>query len=343
MTRWLRTLLPLLLLLTAGCGPGARSPLAAAAPPPPFAAVEGAGHLWQDGAIFDEVGRLLAAPGAHRPLWVEMYEFGRADLRAALLAARDRGADVRLILDPTVDVSRQTAAQLQAAGLAVRFYPVDERRHQIDHVKLLYTEEAALVAGMNWGERSDANHDYGLDTERAADLARLRSIFERDWALAGGDGSAPALPPASGPVVETTPGEEVRSRLLDAIAAARRSIDAEVYTLTDGRVLAALADARRRGVDVRMIVDPNQQVNRRAVDDLLAAGVPVRGYPVPRDALLHAKAGLFDGRTLLLGSANWTLSGLSVNHELDLETSDPVATAGFAARFERDWPASASE
>jgi cardiolipin hydrolase len=332
MTRAVTTLLLLLLLLCAGCE--------AARPTQPAAVAEGAGQLWQDGAIFDEVHRLLEAPGPRQVLWVEMYEFGRHDLEAAMLAARDRGADVRLIVDPTVDVSRQTADQLLASGLPVRFYPVDERHHQIDHVKLLYTDQAALVAGMNWGQHSEANHDYGLRTGGRDDLARLRSIFEHDWALAGGSAGGATAAGTAGPVVETTPGEGVRARLLDAIAGARRSIEAEVYTLTDGRVLSALADAHRRGVDVRMVVDPNQQANRRAVEDLRTADVPVRGYPVPKGALLHAKAGLFDGRALLLGSANWTLSGLSVNHELDLETADPAATAAFAARFERDWAAS---
>jgi phosphatidylserine/phosphatidylglycerophosphate/cardiolipin synthase-like enzyme len=51
---------------------------------------------------------------------------------------------------------------------------------------------------------------------------------------------------------------------------------------------------------------------------------------------LHAKIGLFDGE-LVLGSANWTLSGLGVNHELDIETGDPTAVAAYEARFMADW------
>jgi phosphatidylserine/phosphatidylglycerophosphate/cardiolipin synthase-like enzyme len=45
---------------------------------------------------------------------------------------------------------------------------------------------------------------------------------------------------------------------------------------------------------------------------------------------------LFDGE-LVLGSANWTLSGLGVNHELDIETEDALAVAAYAARFAADW------
>jgi phosphatidylserine/phosphatidylglycerophosphate/cardiolipin synthase-like enzyme len=61
---------------------------------------------------------------------------------------------------------------------------------------------------------------------------------------------------------------------------------------------------------------------------------------VPPGSKLHAKAALFDGRRLLLGSANWSQSGLSVNHELDLQSDDTQAAAAFARRFEQDWSTS---
>jgi phosphatidylserine/phosphatidylglycerophosphate/cardiolipin synthase-like enzyme len=132
----------------------------------------------------------------------------------------------------------------------------------------------------------------------------------------------------------------VRGALLGAIRQARSSVDAEIYTLTDPEVLAALSDAHRRGLQVRVLIDPGQQANLAAYRLLVAAGVEVRRYPVPPGTLLHAKAGLFDNRRLLVGSANWTRSGLSVNHELDLMTQDPQAASAFAHRFEQDWQAS---
>jgi phosphatidylserine/phosphatidylglycerophosphate/cardiolipin synthase-like enzyme len=89
------------------------------------------------------------------------------------------------------------------------------------------------------------------------------------------------------------------------------------------------------------VLDPNQAFNLHAAAMLRAAGVGVRWYPVPRGVLLHAKIGLFD-EELVLGSANWTLSGLGVNHELDMETEDPQAIAAYGSRFESDWNQSAA-
>lgn len=311
--------------------------LAACGPAPPVQSGP-AGRdfrLWQDASIFDCVQQMLSRSGPGQIVWVEMYEFGRADLASDLLAARARGADVRLIVDRTVSVSARTADRLAAAGLAVRSYPVDESRYQIDHVKLLLAGGEALVGGMNWGSASSANHDYALETAVAPVLDRLRSIYDQDWSLAGG--AARPLASTSGPVAETTPGEEVRSALLTAIRQARSSIEGEIYTLTDPEVLAGFSEAHRRGVQVRILIDPSQTSNRQADRLLRAAGVEVQLYPAPAGTLLHAKAALFDGRELLVGSANWTRSGLSVNHELDLITEDSGATAAFASRFEHDW------
>jgi len=331
-----KRLLPLFAILLAGCS---------VSPPPlvpvllPPAGPAEPVRLWQDAAIFGAVTRLVG--GASTRVLVEMYEFGRSDLEDALVAGRRRGLDVRLVYDPSVPQSAKAASRLSRLGVPARSYPLDDRRHQIDHVKLLIADGRALVAGMNWGVASARNHDYGLETWSATEVERLRAIFEQDWSLAGGVPSPLLRAPPGAAIVQTAPGDEVRAALLGLIRGARLEIRAEVFVLTDHEVLAALAAAHRRGVRVRLLLDPRQDVNLPARKLLLDAGVEVRWYPAPPGAKLHAKTALFDGQRLLLGSANWSLSGLSVNHELDVETADPGAVRAYAARFDADWPKSA--
>jgi phosphatidylserine/phosphatidylglycerophosphate/cardiolipin synthase-like enzyme len=289
-------------------------------------------RLWQDAHIFELVGGMIAS--ARSRLLVEMYELGRSDLVRALGEASRRGVSVRVITDPTVGASRSSAAVLDQLGVPERVYPVDDGRHQIDHVKLLIADGEAAVGGMNWGSHSYRNHDFVLETHMPAEIDRLVSVFDQDWSLAGGVPSP--LPAASEEVAQTTPGEEIRTMLESALSHAGRVVLAEVYPLTDSEVIAELAAAHRRGVKVRVLLDPNQSYNYRGFAVLSAAGVEVRWYPIPKGALLHAKIGLFDGE-LVLGSANWTLSGLGVNHELDISTADPRAVAAFAGRFDADW------
>ncbi|HXN77786.1 MAG TPA: phosphatidylserine/phosphatidylglycerophosphate/cardiolipin synthase family protein, partial [Candidatus Dormibacteraeota bacterium] len=271
---------------------------------------------------------------AHARVMVEMYELGRPDIVRELGDATARGVSIRVITDPTVVASRKSAIMLDTLGVPERVYPVDDGRHQIDHVKLLIVDGEAAVGGMNWGAHSARNHDYVLETQVAVDVDRVARIFEQDWSLAGGRPSP--LATISGEVAQTTPGEGIRSMLETALVHAMRRALAEVYTLTDPEVIAELVQAHRRGALVRVLLDPNQAYNFHGYAVLKSGGVEVRWYPIPRGALLHAKIGLFD-RELVLGSANWTLSGLDVNHELDIETGDPAAVAAYETRFAADW------
>jgi cardiolipin synthase A/B len=293
-------------------------------------------QLWQDASIFTLIGHLIAS--SQRRVLVEVYELGRSGLIMSLASRRAAGVDVRVITDPTVAASRRSAQWLDRLGVAERPYPVDDGRHQIDHVKLLIADGEAVVGGMNWGAHSDRNHDYVLETRIPTEIARLVQVFEQDWALAGG--RPRPLDAIAGEIAQTTPGEEIRTMLAAALTAARHLVLAEVFTLTDPEVIADLAAAHARGLDVRVLLDPNQPFNRRGYEVLKASGVEVRWYPIPRGALLHAKIGLFDG-VLILGSANWTLSGLGVNHELDIETQDPHAVAAYGSQFSSDWSRSA--
>jgi phosphatidylserine/phosphatidylglycerophosphate/cardiolipin synthase-like enzyme len=319
-------------LLLSLCLVGCSSP---AHPVPAMAAGSGPAYsvkLWQDASIFQLVGGLVGS--AQQRVLVEMYELGRADILRKLGDAVGRGVSVRVITDPTVGASRKSAAVLDTLGVPQRVYPVDDGRHQIDHVKLLIVDGEAAVGGMNWGKHSDRNHDYVLETRIKVEVDRLVRIFEQDWSLAGGRPSPLAAIAAE--VAQTAPGSEIRSMLEAALVHAVRRVLAEVYTLTDPEVIAQLVEAHRRGAMVRVLLDPNQPYNLHGYGVLRAAGVEARWYPVPRAVLLHAKIGLFDAE-LVLGSANWTLSGLDVNHELDIETRDPAAVADYAARFATDW------
>ena len=288
--------------------------------------------LWQDADIFHLVARLIES--SRTRVMVEMYELGRRDLVSALGAAHARGVEVQVITDPTVNASRRSAVLLDRLQVPERVYPVDDVRHQIDHVKLLIADGGAVVGGMNWGAHSSRNHDYVLETHVPAEIARAVRIFVQDWDLAGGHPAPLAHAPSE--IAQTAPGEEIRAMLDGALGRARVRVLAEVYTFTDPQILAGLAAAHRRGASVRVLLDPNQPYNRHAYAVLSSSGVAVRWYPVPKGALLHAKIGLFDGE-LILGSANWTLSGLGVNHELDIETQDPHAVSAYNSRFDSDW------
>jgi len=94
--------------------------------------------------------------------------------------------------------------------------------------------------------------------------------------------------------------------LVDAIDAARLSIDVAVYSISLNSVRYALIRAHERGVMVRMVMESNN-MDRSDVQYLLEAGVPIIGDN--RAGLMHDKFMVIDRSEVWLGSMNFTDSG----------------------------------
>src|SRR6059058_1331976 len=284
-------------------------------------------------AIVDELGH------ARRSIDIELYEFQRLDLAALLLDAQERGVTVTAIRDPSERSSRNVWAQLEQGGVRVVAFPLE--RLTIDHVKLLIVDGIrAIVGGINWGTHSALNHDVDVLAVGPV-VDNLERVFKQDLALAGEP--TPIPPPAPDrhvQVLVTHPGDGIRAAALAAVAAARHSIDIEMFVLSDRVILDALVAAARRGVSLRALLDPTQPQNATTMALLQAAGAVVRFYVQAGDELLHAKLGIFDRDTVLFGSCNWSFSGFTRNHELDLMVHDVRLARIFLTQLEDDWVAS---
>ncbi|MHB8509034.1 MAG: phospholipase D-like domain-containing protein [Candidatus Dormibacteria bacterium] len=310
--------------------------------PGPLQSARPTAALGADGVGLMTDGSLVATrlrglmENATRSIDAEIYQFDRPDLVAAMVAAADRGVRVRLLMDPTVAVDAATAAAIRAAHGRVWFFPVGPR--QIDHVKLLVVDaREAMFGGMNWGARSYLNHDFEVTVHGPA-VERLERLFSDDLRRSGvtvPSSDAPSTAPGI-PLLATYPDDQVRPVVLRDIEAAKRWIFIEMFAFTDGPVVAALSHAAARGVAVFVLADPTQHPNRRTLRRLAAAGVHCEWYRGGGE-LLHAKAMVADGEVLVVGSANWSKSGFTRNHELDTELRDRGLAATALARMELDW------
>ena len=267
---------------------------------------------------------------------VEMYEFGRGDIRDALIGDQRRGVRVTVIGDPTVTVTAQTRDLLRAAGVTVVDYPV--RPMMIDHVKLLIVDgQVALVGGINWGAQSSSNHDFDVELHGPA-VTNLSAVFQRDLSTAGATANAQTTVDDSAvSVLSTLPRDEIRPVAVSLIDSARRSIDLDLYVLTDATIVNALERAHARGVAIRLLLDPSQRPSDQPAAELSAAGIDVRLYRSSGE-LLHAKVLVTDSQNVLFGSANWSLGGFERNHEIDvaIPSNASVATA-FLSQMNSDW------
>jgi phosphatidylserine/phosphatidylglycerophosphate/cardiolipin synthase-like enzyme len=226
-----------------------------------------------------------------------------------------------------------------------------------DHRKVLIADDArgrltALVTSANPLERESAWSNTALRFSGAAATVLLKSELAvarfSGWhgdssglepaaaADPACDAAAPAsLNPAQVRVQVLTEGA-IRQELLEQLAAAVRgdSIDIAAFKLADRGVLEALLEAARRGVRVRLILDPDEDAtvltpsglpNQPLASELVsrsAGAVHVRWYRTHGERF-HTSLALISGAGrvwLLAGSANFTRRGLE-DYNLDADVA----------------------
>jgi cardiolipin synthase len=208
-----------------------------------------------------------------------------------------------------------------------------------DHVKTTIIDgEVAFAGGMNIGrEYRYVWHDLMMEL-RGPVVGVLSDEFDRAWAHAGLLGDAgyvisrltPKSRPAGGGghpmrVLHTRPGDaEIFRAQRAAIRNSKSYILIQNAYFTDDAMLYELAKARRRGVDVRVILPlvgnhgPINKSNVLAANAMLEHGIRVFIYP----GMSHVKAAVYDGWACL-GSANWDKLSFRTNKELNIATSHP--------------------
>ncbi len=120
--------------------------------------------------------------------------------------------------------------------------------------------------------------------------------------------------------------DDTSKLILDALGTATRSIDIRMFLVTDPSLLDAVIASQRRGVRVRLMLNParrsGEDDNKSSRKMLVAAGIDVRDSS-PAFALTHQKSMVIDDTTGFVESLNW-------------ETRDLTETRDYAVDHPRD-------
>ena len=121
--------------------------------------------------------------------------------------------------------------------------------------------------------------------------------------------------------------------VVDALGLAMKSVLVQAYSFTSAPIARALVDAKKRGVDVLVILDKSQRTERyTSATFLVNEGVPT--YIDPVHKIAHNKVMVIDGETVITGSFNFTKAAESGNAEnLLVITHAPV----LAQRYTANW------
>ncbi|HEX5499779.1 MAG TPA: phospholipase D-like domain-containing protein, partial [Thermomicrobiales bacterium] len=168
------------------------------------------------------------------------------------------------------------------------------------------------------------------------------------WSVRRSPAPAPAPAVTEAPIHPAGPGivglivqpDDGRAPILDEIDAARRTIDLEVYLLSDSQVIAALERAHDRGVAVRVLLEQHPfggaGTTNAVHDRLQKAGIDIR-WSNPAFTFSHIKLFIFDDDAAAIMNLNLTASAFTRNREFAIVTTQPAAVRTAMAIFDADW------
>jgi cardiolipin synthase len=280
--------------------------------------------------------------------------------REALVRARDRGVEVRVLIDdvgsrytrPTMVGELRDAGVTVAAFLPTRVPRLFQYANLRNHRKIMVVDgRVGFTGGMNiraghWLARSpdDPVRCVHFRVEGPV-VTDMQEAFATDWAfttgerLAGERWFAPShdCGPVAARGVPDGPDADIDNLpqlLLGALAVATRRVRIVTpYFLPDDGLLRALQVAALRGVEVDIVLP--ERSNLPLMDWamtpqlpwLLEAGCRIHRVPPPFE---HSKLCVVDGAWSLIGSTNWDARSLRLNFEYNLECYD----RGLAARLD---------
>ena len=287
---------------------------------------------------------------------------------AEVLAERARaGVHVRILYDAlgSFGTGHRFWRGLRHAGAEVRaFHPIFSG-HPFDifvrdHRKLVVADGTrAMLGGLCVGNEWAGDPARGREPWRDTMVTvcgpaatAFDASFASLWARIGpplAAGELNADPEACGQVaVQAVAGVPFEGRMyrvtqLIAAAARERLWITDAYLVPPPPLYAALLEAAKSGVDVRLLVPGATDLpvlrgfTRAGYRELLRAGVRVFEWLGP---MIHAKTLVADRHWARVGSSNLNVSSLLGNYELDLLTDDTAAADTLTAQFRRDLQAS---
>jgi cardiolipin synthase len=313
---------------------------------------------------------------ADERLYLAGYTFDSEPALDKLIAAHERGVEVRVLVDGT-PVGGQSEDEAEAldmlaeAGVEVRIFEGSATRYRFHHPKYAIADDRALVMTENWkpsGTGGESSRGWGTVVESESVADELTAVFEAD---AGWEDTVKWDRSYAGTLVEDESPERSFSSDFDPVTSEVESIrvvtapdNAEDETLAllesaeesirikqvtiahDHAFLQEAVAAAERGVEVRILLDSSWYVEReneelvRWIDDQAESGdLPIDARLVEPGEFekIHAKGVVVDDRWSMVGSINWNANSVENNREVALIVESEEIASYYGEVFDADW------
>lgn len=284
---------------------------------------------------------LAAVQAAQKTLRIKMFVLSDPALIAAVIDARKRGVDVRVMLNPArrsgETENEDSRRQLVEAGVSV----LDSNpAFDLTHEKSMVVDEAqAFVMSLNWETRNvTETRDYAIVTRHAHEVAEIIACFDADWKRTS------FVPrPDSALIWCNSNGRERFAHFIDR---AQHSLWLQNERYQDAVIIERVVRAARRGVKVHIVARPPHTLKAekliegvgglRIMSDVGAKVHKLKGMR------LHGKMLLADGARAIIGSVNLAPGSFDARRELAIEVDDKDIIGPLERVAKHDWDHSQS-
>lgn len=134
--------------------------------------------------------------------------------------------------------------------------------------------------------------------------------------------------------------DHLGDKLNDLIAKENRSIRIAIYGFFHREIADALIKAKKRGVDIEIIVDPFSVKKRSPLKRMARAGIPIYVWDAPpgqngKSPLMHNKFSVFGDRVVWTGSFNFTFEADRFHSENAVVIASDIAASRYLEEYQK--------
>ncbi len=267
---------------------------------------------------------------------IKMFVFSDPDLINAVIAAKKRGIDVQVMLNPArrsgEEENGETRKLLEAAGIEVKD---SNPAFGLTHEKsMVIDDEVAFIKSLNWATKNlTVTRDYAVITSHKHEVDEVVACFIADWDRK-----------------DFAPGEHAnmiwctgngRDRIARFIDEAKHTLFVQNERYQDSVIIERLVRAAMRGVKVHVMARPPHSLKKdklvEAVGGLrIMDDVRIKIHTL-RHLKLHGKMLIADGSRAIVGSINLAPGSFDDRRELAIEVHDEDIVERLHKIAHEDW------
>ncbi|HWY56743.1 MAG TPA: phospholipase D-like domain-containing protein [Terriglobales bacterium] len=279
---------------------------------------------------------LDAIDSAKKSLRVKMFIFSDPSLLQAVIAARQRGVKVRIMLNPArrdgESENKESRKKLEAGGVDVTD---SNPEYDVTHEKSMVVDDTtAFVKSLNWDTKNlTETRDYAIVTSNAHEVGEIIECFEADWKrkpFRGDEHSHLIWCCGNG-----------RERIAQFIDDAKDSIFLQNERYQDAVIIERLVRAARRGVKIHVMARPPHKLKEAKLVESVGGMRTMEDVGIKIHKLkhlkLHAKMLLADHARAIVGSINLAPGSFDTRRELAIEVGDDDVLQRLAQIVHHDW------